>query len=94
MHGWTRRECMKQIGSGVVVGAGLGGGLPFATAEAAATAANGEGKGALALADFQPRSMLHVAGDARAEAALPRDRRAHAPHVREARAKVSRRARR
>ncbi len=56
MNGWSRRECMKGLGSGVVLGAGLGGGLPVSAAGAAAA----ESKGDLALRDFQPRSMLHV----------------------------------
>jgi predicted TIM-barrel fold metal-dependent hydrolase len=52
---------MKKLGGGVVLGAGLGGGLPAAAAAGMAAAeVSGEGKGDLALRDFQPRSMLHV----------------------------------
>jgi predicted TIM-barrel fold metal-dependent hydrolase len=46
---------MKRLGGGVVVGAGLGGGLPVAAGSAAEPA-----KDDLSLRDFQPRSMLHV----------------------------------
>ena len=28
VNGWSRRDCMKKLGGGVVLGAGLGGGLP------------------------------------------------------------------
>jgi predicted TIM-barrel fold metal-dependent hydrolase len=52
---------MKKLGGGVVLGAGLGGGLPVAaSADAGGGSAAEESKGDLALRDFQPRSMLHV----------------------------------
>ena len=55
---WSRRDCMKKLGGGVVLGAsGLGGGLPAAAGAGEAKAA---AKGDLLLKDFEPRSMLHV----------------------------------
>ncbi len=63
MSEWSRRDCMKTLGSGVAAGAALGSGLPLAGVAAQAAAAQPEkpGKpGRLDLSDFQPRSMLHV----------------------------------
>src|SRR5512143_4066075 len=51
---------MKTLGSSVVAAAGLGGGLPLAAAASASAPAEGK-PGTLALSDFEPRSMLHVA---------------------------------
>ena len=59
MEGWTRRDCMKRIGGGVALGAAVGGGLPLEAAEKGGAPAR-EKRVALDLADFQPRSMLHV----------------------------------
>ena len=53
MNRWSRRDCMKTLGAGTL-GAGVAGG-----GAAAAQPASPPGA-ALALADFQPRSMLHV----------------------------------
>jgi predicted TIM-barrel fold metal-dependent hydrolase len=49
---------MRRIGGGVALGA-VAGGLPLAAAETDAAPAGGK-RGTLDLADFQPRSMLHV----------------------------------
>jgi predicted TIM-barrel fold metal-dependent hydrolase len=61
---WSRRDCMKKLGGGAVLGAsGLGGGLPLAAAsprEDAGDAPAARGDGGLLLKDFEPRSMLHV----------------------------------
>ncbi|HXK12474.1 MAG TPA: amidohydrolase family protein [Vicinamibacteria bacterium] len=64
MNGWNRRDWMKALGGGAL-GTGVAAAVPLAAAARASDAsgpeppATGEG-GALALADFQPRSMLHV----------------------------------
>ena len=63
MGEWSRRDCVKTLGSGVAAGAALGGGLPLGAVSAEAGGGQPERPGTpgrLDLADFQPRSMLHV----------------------------------
>jgi predicted TIM-barrel fold metal-dependent hydrolase len=57
---WSRRDCMKTLGSGVAMAAGLGGGLPLAGAAPAVPRASEDAPVTLALSEFEPRSMLHV----------------------------------
>jgi len=62
VNGWSRRDCMKALGSGAL-GAGVAGSVaasPRSDGGGGGRPPAGASDGALALSDFQPRSMLHV----------------------------------